>query len=102
MIMQRLKFRKTFNQERDKNSKSQAFVTEHLPNELYQQKKKILSLYKEAWCNKKQATRLINNGKYCLFIEGKRALLRVKEQTAFAITQLRDGILSRCSFVLLM
>ena len=72
-------------------------MTEHLPNELYQQKKKLLPLYLEARRNKKQATRLINNGKYCLFIEGERAY----NKTMFAIAQLRDGILSRCVFALL-
>ena len=39
MIMQRPKFLKTYNQDREKDLKSQAFVTEHLPNELYQQKR---------------------------------------------------------------
>ena len=43
MIIQRLKFRKTYNQDREKNSKSQVFVTEYLPNELYQQKKEVTS-----------------------------------------------------------
>ena len=73
MIMQRLKFLKTYNQDREKDSKSQVFVTEHLPNELYQQKKKLLPLYKEARRNQKQATWMIKNGEYCLLIEGKRA-----------------------------
>ena len=73
MIMQRLKFLKTYNQDREKDSKSQVFVTEHLPNDLFQQKKKLLALYKEAQRNKKQATCMIKKGEYCLLIEGKRA-----------------------------
>ena len=73
MTKQRLKLLKTYNQDREKDSKSQVFVTEHLPKELYQQKKKLLPLYKEARRNKKQSTCLIKNGEYCLFIEGIRA-----------------------------
>ena len=73
MIMQRLKFLKTYNQGREKDSKSRVFVTEHLPNELYQEKKKLLPLYKEARRNKKLATWMIKNGEYCLLIEGKLA-----------------------------
>ena len=66
MIMQRLKFLKTYNQDREKDSKSQVFVTEHLPNELYQQKKKLLSLYKEARRNHKQASWMHKKGEYCV------------------------------------
>ena len=73
MIIQRLKFLKTYNQDREKDSKSQAFMTEHLPNKLYQQKKKLLPLCRKARRDKKLATWLIKNGEYCLYIEGKRA-----------------------------
>ena len=95
--MQRLKFLKTYNQGREKDSKSRVFVTEHLPNELYQEKKKLLPLYKEARCNKKLATWMIKNSECCLLIEGKLAY-----NSVFAIAQLRDGILGPCFSVILI
>ena len=52
----------------EKTSKS-VYITEHLPHLLYQQKKKLLPLFKEAK-NKKEPTKwAIVDGNYCLYIK---------------------------------
>ena len=52
----------------EKTSKS-VYITEHLPHVLYQQKKKLLPLFKEAK-NKKEPTKwAIVDGIYCLYIK---------------------------------
>ena len=52
----------------EKTSKS-VYITEHLPHLVYQQKKKLLPLFKEAK-NKKEPTKwAIVDGNYCLYIK---------------------------------
>ena len=51
-------------------SRKSVYITEHLPQQLYHQKKKLLPLFKKAK-NQKQATRWASvDGSHCLYIEG--------------------------------
>ena len=51
----------------EKTSKP-VYITEHLPHLLYQQKKKLLPLFKDAK-NKKEPTKWAIDGNYCLYIK---------------------------------
>jgi len=67
-IMSRLKQLKNYYSQLKENNPSAPYVylSEHLPKEFYEQKKRLLPLYKNA----KKATWSIQNGKYCLFVDG--------------------------------
>ena len=45
------------------------YITEHLPHLLYQQKKKLLPLFKEAKIKKEPTKWAIVDGYYCLYIK---------------------------------
>ena len=72
MIMRSLKNLKEYDEERKSTFGSETncvYVTEHLPRELQQQKKKLLSAYKEAKQNKQRAVWRIEKAKYFLYID---------------------------------
>ena len=72
MIMMSLKNLKEYNEERKRTfggETNYVYVTEHLPRELQQQKKKLLSAYKEAKQNKQRTVWRIKKAKYCLYID---------------------------------
>ena len=72
MIMRSLKNLKEYNEERKRTFgglTNYIYVTEHLPRELQQQKKKLVSAYKEAKQNKQRTVWRIEKAKYCLYID---------------------------------
>ena len=74
LIMSRLKLVKDYNTTR-KNANptaSKIFISDHLPKALYEQKKRFLPLHKKARSEGKKATWLVQNGEYCLYVDGKR------------------------------
>ena len=72
MIMRSPKNLKEYNEERKRTFGSETnyvYVTKHLPRELQQQKKKLLSTYKKAKQNKQRTVWRIEKAKYCLYID---------------------------------
>jgi len=48
-------------------------VTKHLPKELYQQEKKLITAFKEAQRSNKSTSWTIKNGENCFIIDGTQA-----------------------------
>lgn len=78
-VMKNLKNLKSYNEslnQRLENSharkKKQVFVTEHLPQAYYQQKKKLMPKFRQAREAGEQTRWGIVNGCYCLFINGEK------------------------------
>ena len=72
LIMRSLKNLKPYNEERKRkfgNNAKSAYLTEHLPQQLQQQKKKLLSTFKEAREAGKKAFWRIERATYCLYID---------------------------------
>ena len=72
MIMRSLKNLKEYNEERKRTFggvTNYVYGTEYLPRELQQQKKKLLSAYKEAKQNKQRSVWRIEKAKYSLYID---------------------------------
>jgi len=61
-IIKCLKYLKTYNVDQERKSTNKVFVTEHLPKELYQQKKRLIPAFKEAQHNNKSTPWTIKNG----------------------------------------
>ena len=76
LIMSRLKLLKDYNTIR-KNANptaSKIFISDHLPKALYEQKKRFLPLHKKARSEGKKAIWFVQNGEYCLYVDGKRLI----------------------------
>ena len=72
LIMRSLKILKSYNEERKRKFGSNAksvYIIEHLPQQLQQQKKKLLHIFKEARDAGKKAFWRIERATYCLYID---------------------------------
>ena len=76
MIMLSLKNLRRYNETRlEESSKAnKVYVTERLPKPLYQQKKQLLPHYKKARSENKRASWCIQDGGYCLYVDGKKII----------------------------
>ena len=76
MIMHSLKNLRRYNETRlEENSKAgKVYVTEHLPKPLYLQKKQLLPHYKKARSENKRASWCIQDGEYCLYVDGEKII----------------------------
>ena len=52
--------------------KTPVFITEHLPKQFYNQKKRLMPKFKEARQAGQKTSWSISDGSYCLFIDGKK------------------------------
>ena len=50
---------------------SLVFITDHLPKEFYERKKKLMPTFKPACKSRKKTRWAIHNGEYCLFVDNK-------------------------------
>ena len=74
MILNSLKNLRGYNEDKksDNSKATKIYVTEHLPKTLYEEKKRLLPQYHKAQSEKKRVDWCIQNGKYCLYVEGKK------------------------------
>ena len=68
-ILSACKSLKIFNDIRKVENIQPVYVTEHLPKLFQEQKKSLLSLFKEAKIKKLKTAWRIVNGSYCLYVE---------------------------------
>ena len=71
--MTRLKMLKDYNQQQESCPTAlKVYVSEHLPKEMYEQKKLSMPLFKDARKMKLKTTWMVQNGEYCLFVDDKK------------------------------
>ena len=73
-IMTRLKMLKDYNQRQQESCPTapKVYVSEHLPKEMYEQKKLLMPHFKDARKMKLNTTWMVQNGKYCLIVDDKK------------------------------
>ena len=76
LVMNSLKHLKVYNEAKlnDNPDATKIYVSEHLPKPLYLQKKQLLPFYKKARFENKRASWCIQNGEFCLYVDGKRVM----------------------------
>ena len=73
-IMTRLKMLEDYNQRQQESCPTapKVYVSNHLPKEMYEQKKLLMPHFKDARKMKLKTTLLVQNGKYCLIVDDKK------------------------------
>ena len=74
-LFSRLKYLKEYNaaKKKENTEAKPIYISEHLPKPYYEQKKKLLPLFKKAKEKKQKTTWAVSDGDYCLFIDGVKA-----------------------------
>ena len=75
-LFSRLKYLKEYNaaKKKENTETKPIYISEHLPKPYYEQKKKLLPLFKKAREKKQKTTWAVSDGDYCLFIDGVNPL----------------------------
>ena len=73
-IMTRLKMLKDYNERQQESCPTapKVYVSEHLPKEMYEQKKLLMPHFKDARKMKLKTTWMVQNEEYCLFVDDKK------------------------------
>ena len=74
-IMTGLKMLKDYNQRQQESCPTvpKVYVSEHLPKEMYEQKKRLIPHFKDARKMKLKTIWIVQNGEYCLFVDDKKS-----------------------------
>ena len=65
---------KDYNQRQQESCPTAAkiYASEHLPKEMYEQKKLLMPHFQDARKTKLKTTWMVQNGEYCLFVDDKK------------------------------